>query len=298
MLSIGYHIKRAVAGFAARPVALMLALGSVALAFLLVGGVFLTAQNLSRLTEGWGSGATVAVDLTEDAPPADLARVEQGLREIPGVREIRRISPIQAKARLLKQLGPDASAVSDVEPRFLPQSIEVTLVGSRQTVLSAQKRITRMAGVVPGVDAVQTVETWFHRLDRLIAGIRVVAGALGLLVLVVCAYIIMVTIRLRFVDRREELQVMRLMGATERFIRIPYLLEGLGQGALGAGLAAGLLLLLYHLLTTRVESLFGAAVKASQLGFLPPEQLGVGLAIGGLCGLVGAWVATSKPTHA
>ena len=80
MRSIGYHLKRAVSGIAARPLALLLTLGSVALAFVLAGGVFLTAQNLSRLTEGWGSGATVAIDLAENVPPADVARVEQGLR--------------------------------------------------------------------------------------------------------------------------------------------------------------------------------------------------------------------------
>lgn len=297
MRSLFYHLGRSLAGLGSKPVALALTLGSVALAFLLVGSVFLTAQNLSRLTDGWGSGATVVVDLAEGAPPADAARVEQALREVAGVRKVRRISPAEAKANLMRHLGEDARVVAEVEPGFLPTSFEVTLGGERRAVLAGQQRIARMAGVVPGVESVQTLETWFHRLDRLIAGVRLAGGALGLLTLIACVYIIMVTIRLRFVDRRQELQVMRLMGATERFIRVPYLLEGLGQGALGAALAVALLFGLYHLVSGRLESLFGAAVHASQLGFLPPPQIGYGLAIGAGCGLLGALIATRKPSH-
>ncbi|MDY0003095.1 MAG: permease-like cell division protein FtsX [Polyangia bacterium] len=297
MRSIGYHLKRTLSGLGARPLALLLTLGSVALAFLLVGSVFLTAHNLSRLTDLWGAGATVAVDLAEGAPPAEVARVEQALREIKGVRAVKRVSPVMAKARLMRLLGEDAPVIASVEAGFLPSSLEVTIGGDRQDVLGAQQRISRMSGVVPGVEAVQTVETWFHRLDRLISGIRLAAAGLGLLVLVACAYIIMVTIRLRFVDRRQELQVMRLMGATERFIRIPYLLEGMWHGLLGAALALCLLLVGHHLLTARAETLFGAGVHPSQLGFLPLGQLACGLAIGGLCGLAGALVATRQPSH-
>lgn len=297
MLGIGYHLRRALQGLGAKPMSLLLTLGSVALAFLLVGSVLLMAQNLSRLTDGWGSGATVAVDLTDGAPPADVARIEQGLRELGGVSQVRRVSPEEAKANLVRSLGEDGRVLADLEPGFLPLTIEVTLGGDRGLVLAAQKRIARMAGAVPGVEAVQTVESWFHRLDRLITGIRVLAGGLGLLVLVVCVYIIMVTIRLRFVDRRHELQVLRLMGATERFVKTPYLLEGIGQGALGAGLAAGLLFALYSLVSGRVESIFGTAVKSSQLGFLPGSQLVYGLLVGACCGFLGAVLATRKPGH-
>jgi cell division transport system permease protein len=294
MHGIAYHVRRALSGLGARPLALCLTLGSVALAFLLLGSVFLVAQNLSRLTQGWGSGATVAVDLTDAVPPADAARVEQALRETRGVRRLRRVTPAEAKARLLRQLGPDARSIADVEASFLPTSFEVTLGGDRRTVIAAQERIGRMAGVVPGVESVQTVETWFHRLDRLLTGVRLVGVGLGLLVLIACVYIIMVTIRLRFVDRRAELRVLRLMGATERFIRVPYLLEGLGHGALGAIMAMALLFGGFVLVSQRVESLFGVSVQASQLGFLSATYLGYGLAIGAACGLVGALLATRK----
>ncbi|MFH2007832.1 MAG: permease-like cell division protein FtsX [bacterium] len=295
MYTFGYHVKRALSGVGGKPFALVLTLGSVALAFVLLGCVFLIAQNLSQLTDDWGSGATVAVDLVDRVPPADAARIRQALNETPGVRRVRTVSPKEAKQRLMHHLGPDARFVADVEDSFLPLTYEVTLTGSRKTVLGAQQRLTRMAGVVPGVEAVRTVETWFHRLGQLVNGIRIAGFALGLLVLLACAYIIMVTIRLRFVDRRKELEVMRLMGATERFIKTPFLLEGVMHGLIGATVATGLLFGLYLLVIGRVDTLFGTSVSASKLGFLPPSQLGYGLAIGAVCGLIGALFATRTP---
>lgn len=298
MFTFGYHVKRALSGVTGRPLAQVLTLGSVALAFVLLGSVFLIAQNLNRLTNDWGSGAMVAVDLVEQVPPADAARIKQALKETPGVKRVTWISPKQAKQRLMRSLGPDAKVVADVEVSFLPASYEVTLGGDRQTVLQAQRRMTRMAGVVPGIESVRTVETWFHQLGRLVAGIRIAGVALGLLVLLACAYIIMATIRLRFVDRREEQRVMRLMGATERFIRTPFLLEGMLQGVAGAGVAMGLLYGFFLLVGSRVESIFGTSVSVSKLSFLPPAQLGYGLAVGAVCGLVGALFATRSEARA
>jgi cell division transport system permease protein len=297
MFTFGYHVKRALSGVRGRPFAQVLTLGSVALALLLLGSVFLIAQNLNRLTNDWGSGATVAVDLVERVPPADAARIKQALKETPGVKRVTWISPNQAKQRLMQSLGLDAQVVADVEESFLPASYEVTLGGDRRTVLEAQQRMTRMAGVVPGVESVRTVEAWFHKLGRLVAGIRIAGAALGFLVLLVSAYIIMATIRLRFVDRLEELRVMRLMGATERFIRTPFLLEGAGQGLAGAAIAIGMLYGLFLLVGGRVESIFGTSVSVSKLGFLPAAQLGYGLAIGAFCGLVGALIATRIAVH-
>jgi len=292
MFTFGYHVKRALSGVRGRPLAQAFSLGSVALAFVLLGSVLLIAQNLNRLTNNWGAGATVAVDLVAQVPPADAARIRQALKETPGVKRVTWVSPKAAKMRLMRSLGPDAKVVADVEASFLPASYEVTLGGDRQTVLEAQQRMTRMAGVVPGIESVRTVETWFHQLGRLVAGIRMAGAGLGLLVLLACAYIIMATIRLRFVDRSEEQRVMRLMGATERFIRTPFLLEGVLQGVAGAALAMGLLYGLFLLVGSRAESIFGTSLSVSKLGFLPAAHLGYGLVIGAGCGLVGALFAT------
>jgi cell division transport system permease protein len=227
-------------------------------------------------------------------PPADAARVAQALRETTGVRRVERIRPDQAKQRLMHRLGSDADVVAEVEASYLPASFEVTLGGDRDTVKAAQRRLARMAGVVPGVEAVRTVETWFHQLERLIHGIRLAGLALALMVLAACVYIIMITIRLQFMDRQEELQVMRLMGATGRFIRTPYLLEGMGHGVLGALVATGLLYGLFRLVSARAGDLFGASVRGEQLGFLSPTHLACGLGIGLLCGLLGAALATRR----
>jgi cell division transport system permease protein len=82
------------------------------------------------------------------------------------------------------------------------------------------------------------------------------------------------------------------MGATERFIRTPFLLEGGMQGVAGAGLAIGMLYGLFLLVGSRAASIFGTSFSVSKLGFLPAAHLGYGLAIGACCGLVGALFAT------
>lgn len=294
MRGMGYQFWRTWRGLSGRPTGVFLTLGSVALALLLVGGVFLVAQNLDRLTQGWGSGARVAVDLQPEVAPADAARVEQALREMAGVRAVRRVEPEQAKARLMKQLGSDADVVAAVEPRFLPLSLEVTLGGDRERVVAAQQRVARMAGVVPGVEAVRTVETWFHQMDRLVAALRLAGLFLGLFVVLACVYIVMITIRLQIGARRSELRVLRLVGATERFVRAPFLLEGLAYGGAGSGLAMLLLYGAYHGLASRVGSALGGGFGAGGLGFLPASHAAVGLGLGMLSGLAGAALATRR----
>lgn len=294
MASVGYQLRRALRGFSRRPFGVALSLGSIGLSLLLLGMIVLIAHNLARLTDGWGAGATVAIDLVADVPPADAARVKQAVRETPGVKSVRDVSPAEARKRLLRQLGPDAALVAEVEEGFLPRSLEITLAGDRAAVTAAQRRLSRMAGVVPGVETVTTVETWFNHLDRLIVGMRWAGAALGLLVLLACGYIIATTIRLRLEERAEELQVMRLMGATEAFVRIPFLLEGMIQGVLGALLATGMLFGIYTFAAARLEAVFGQAVRATQLGFLTAPQLAYGLGVGALCGLIGSLAATRR----
>jgi len=294
MRSMGYQLWRTWRSIAGRPSGVLLTLGSVALALVLVGGVFLLAQNLDRVTRGWGSGARIAVDLQPEVPPADAARVEQALRETEGVRKVSRVEPEQAKARLMRQLGSDADVVAAVEPRFLPLSFEVTLGGDRGKVVAAQKRIAHMAGVVPGVEAVRTVETWFHQMDRLVAALRLAGLFLALLVILACVYVVMITIRLQLGARRSELQVLRLVGATERFVRTPFLLEGVVYGAAGFGLALALLYGVYHVLVVRIGSALGQGFGAASFGFLPARHAVMGLGLGMVCGLLGAALATRR----
>jgi cell division transport system permease protein len=102
------------------------------------------------------------------------------------------------------------------------------------------------------------------------------------------------TIRLGVEARRDELAVLRLVGATEGFVRAPFLLEGIVTGALGAAVALGLLLCTFRAATPRLAEVLGSWLSSAPLSFFPPLAC-VGIVLGGaLLGLAGAGAAFSR----
>ena len=117
---------------------------------------------------------------------------------------------------------------------------------------------------------------------------------LALIVAGACLYIVGTTIRLGVFARREEIEILKLVGATDRFVRGPFLLEGALQGFLGAALALALLFTAHRIAAPRVEAALSVALSHLRIEFLPIAQLSLGLAAGALLGLLGSRIALGR----
>jgi cell division transport system permease protein len=233
-----YCLLQALRGIARGPLVQLAAIGSVAVGLLLVGGAVLGASNLSRLTERWGRGIQVIAYLKPDATEPRLQRLASLLRNRPEVLGARLVSPAEAHRRLAESLGARRSLLAGVDAEFLPASFEISLAEDRPHQVRA---LLALLSSSPAVEEVDYMGSWARRLGSLAALLKLGSLALALLMGLACLYVVGSTIRLGVHARREEIEIIKLVGATDRFVRAPFLVEGLLQGLLGATLAAGLL---------------------------------------------------------
>jgi cell division transport system permease protein len=271
----------------------VLSTGAIGVSLLLVGLVGLAAVNVTRLTERWDRNVQMVVYLEDDVTPERAKVIGQVLEGVPAVERVDYVPPDMAHRRLVESLGSRRELLEDVEAGFLPAALEVRLAGGVREVAAASPVIDKLRRT-PGVEEVELLGDWVQRLSALLTALRAAAVALALLVGGACTYIIAGTIKLGMYARREELDVLRLVGATDGFIRLPLVVEGALFGAVGAGLAVGGLYAVYHLGAPALERMLSGAALGLELTFFAPPVVGAALAAGLLLGVTGSWLAIGR----
>ena len=264
---------------------------SIALSLLLVGLVGMGLLNLNRLTQHWGEGVQVIAYVKH---AADVQRVEalgRMLEQRQEVQSVRWVSPAEAHKRLSGSLGTHGNALAAVEEDFLPGSLEIRL--SKDQPQRARTLIA-LLNASSLVDEVDYMGDWARRLSSLVTLINLLALGLTLAVCLACLYIVSSTIRLGVHARREEIAILKLVGATDGFIRAPFMIEGTIQGMAGAVLACILLYIIYASGAPRIEGLLTAAFSHVELAFVPLRHLLLGVVTAGALGLLGSRLALGR----
>lgn len=286
-------VRRALEGAWRNPLIQLTAVGCIALSLLLVGVVQLTAVNVRRLSAGWNADVQMTVYLEDGVNAARAQKIAGAIARLPGVRGVRMIDGHTAWERLRRGLGARADLLDGVEEDFLPASIEVALKPGVAEILRAHPAFERLQHTA-GVEEVELMGDWAGRLRALEKLLDGAGWAVAALVLCACLYIVGSTIRLGVFARRDEIEIWKLVGATDRFVKAPFLVEGGLQGALGTSLAAGLLYGLYRLAAPRIEAVLGGWLAAGPIGFFTPAQLAFALALGTLLGMLGSALALGR----
>jgi cell division transport system permease protein len=258
---------------------------------LLVGLVTLGMLNLDRMTRDWGEGIQLTIYLQRGAPADKVAELRRVLAKHPVVASTRQISSDQAYRRLKESLASRSSLLEGVERDFLPASLEL---GLRQARTEEIRPLLALLKTSPIVDEVDHVGRWVKRLGALASMLRLAGLAIAVIVCLACLYIVGSTIRLGVFARRDEIEILKLVGATNRFVRAPFLIEGALQGLIGAVAACALLYLLFQIAAPRVEELMATALSRVALGFLTPIQILCGIGAGALLGLLGSRLAVGR----
>jgi len=273
------------------------AIGTIAVALLFVGMQRLAVENVARVTAGFGRGAQMIVYLEDDAPPSRARQIADALAKMPDVERVQTVDGKEAFARLRGSLGARADLLDGVEETALPTSLEVTLRGGGSSLLRAHPAFERLKRT-PGVEEVELMGDWLERVGALERLLRAAGLLLGLLVGAACLYIVASTIRLAVFARREEIEILKLVGATDGFVKAPFLVEGTLQGAAGASLALALLYALYRSAAPWIERTLGGLLAQAPLGFLPLAECAAAIVLGALLGLVGSWLALGRHVRA
>ena len=178
-----------------------------------------------------GDDVRLIVYLEEEVIPEMRPQIEKKIRDFSEVEKIVFVSKEQAFARLGEQLGNDRDVLNDLGPDFLPPSIEVYPLKSLKH-LTHINQFSDYLLTLPGASKVQYGREWLKRFGYFTNLIRLVVLLSGSLLIISMTFIVSYTIRLTVVSRHAELEILRLLGATSAYIRLPLLLEGLLQGLL------------------------------------------------------------------
>ncbi len=285
-------IERAKRGLAAEWRLHALSVVSLAVAFVCLGAALLVVCNLHALKERWGRTGRASVYLKDGAPPAQVDAIVAALKSMPEVKEVRYVSPGDARATVTGQGGGDPTLAGLPQEAF-PASIEVD-VSPEVPDAEVQAIVTKLSAL-PAVEGVETYGTWTERLGSVLQGGTLAAGALAAIVFGAVLAVVGSTMRLALTRRRTEVEVLRLVGASNGFVKTPYVLEGTFQGAIGAGAALGILGLLFFLVRSRLDGDL-AGLLGLDPTFLPLWVMVAMVATGALLGAMGGALGLRRLT--
>jgi len=286
---LAYFAKQALHGVRRSPLIQISAVGAIAMALLLLGITFVGLRNADRLTQRWGRGTHLLAYLKRDLPRERVQRLARVLRERDEIASARIVWPKQAFARLKRALADQGRLLEGIETDFLPASLEIRLTDAASS--------TPLLALLEAIDDVQEVDylgQWAKRLGLLAALLRAAALLVAIGVCAACLYIIGTTIALGVHARRKELEIQRLVGATDAFINTPFLIEGSLQGFAGAALATAALYALFSWAAPRANGALGSLLNPIELQFLSAGQVATALLGGTLLGLAGSSMALAR----
>lgn len=278
-------ITRALANLKQNWLISSITIGIISVCLFLVGGYLLITHNLQGAINAWKEEVTVNIYLRDGFPEADVQALQDRLSSLPEVYAVTYISKDQAFEEFTAMLGDNKGLIEGLDSNPLPASLRLIPSAAHRNY-EGVRYILNALGDDPLVEEIQYGKEWLGRLDKVLAFLHVGALGLGLALSLAAVFIISNTIKITVMARKEELDIMRLVGATEGFIRLPFFVEGIIQGLAGSMVSLGLLLALYRFLMTRNELPLLKILHVDSLTFLPYlaiiSILASGMLIGGL----------------
>lgn len=206
---------------------------TVGLSVLLFALFFLIYQNMLNAGDKLGDDLRLIVYLEEEPGPEMKEQLKRKITNFDEVEQIKFISKEEAYERFSEQLGDDRDVLEDLPTDFLPASVEVTPKKNLRS-LSQVQLFSEYLNKLPGTIKVQYGQEWVERFFYFTKLISLVVVLSGSLLILTSIFKVAHTIRLTIINRQAELELLKLVGATNNYIRTPFLMEGLLQGLLGA----------------------------------------------------------------
>jgi cell division transport system permease protein len=270
-----------------------LAISMITISLFVLGACLLIAENLERAVTRWQGKSRANVYFDPTATADQIHAVDAFLAAHPDLRARRFVTREQAVARFKAMFTNLNDVVDQLDDNPFPPSYEIDV-----TPRAAQSRgfadEMNALRAMPGVDDVQFDWEWLTRLRRVIEIVNAAGLFAGGILAIAAAFTIANVIRLTMLTYREEIEIMRLVGATERIIRGPFLLEGIMQGTIGGAIAVGLLFASFTLARRAIAAPQSLLWSFLFSGFLTWQKIAALVAGGTAAGWVGSWLSVRE----
>jgi cell division transport system permease protein len=283
-----YFTRRALEGMARGPYVALVGTATIFVALFAVGLLAGVLGGAERLLASWAGEVRISAYL---APGTDLSAATAAVAAAAPGREVHAVPAAAALRQLSRELGDQAHVLDGVGPGVVPDAVDVLAPGIS---LAGARALAARFRALPGVADVDFGNAWLEKLETLVSRARLAALGLFAALAVATAVLVGNTLRLAVFARREEIEILKLVGATDAFVSTPFLIEGLLQGVAGGALAVLALVALHAGLAPRLRAAVGVAGTLRLSDTLPPA-LALGLLGGGAAvGLLGSALAVLR----
>ena len=264
---------------------------TISLSILIASAFTLFFVNTSEIINSWKKGLRIMAYLKPGLNNDGLTDLKQTIQSLDAVDTVIFVSKQEALNRLKNQMKNQSSLFTNLTQNPLPDSIEIRMTATTESWQKIDALATRVEAL-PQIEEVEYGQRWVGRFAQIISLFRLTGYAMGALFFMATIFIVANTIRLVLYSRREEVEIMRLVGATDSFIKIPFYFEGLIQGALGAIAGLAMLYIAFIFVSFNIEKGFFPGLF--RFHFLSPTLLLAILLVSMLVGWLGCLISLKQ----
>lgn len=288
-----YFLKEAVANLWSNRLNNLVSIIIISFSLFTLGLFLLTADNLARLIGRLTENIQVNVFLNPETTRQDQITLESIVKASPAVSHYQYISPDEALKRFRSFYPGMRELTDELDSNPFPASYEVTIRKEFQNQAAVQNFVAKLRDE-SYVSDVEYDQEWIDRVQFIIHFVQIIGIVFGGILMFAATFSISNVIKLMVLSRKDEIEIMRLVGATNSFIKGPFLAEGILQGLFGSALAILLLYAMYLLITAKVAGLSTPFFSLSELHFLPFWIIGSIFAGGMFLGFLGSLFSLSR----
>jgi cell division transport system permease protein len=288
---VGYSFEEAWISLLRSGRSALVSIGTIAIAFATLGGFLLLSVNAQRVLDQWMQAAEMSVYLHEDVTDAQRTELEQFLKSHQAVADVEYVSRERALERFRGDFPELRDVTTGVGENPFPSALEVRLktgAGSDAAADALSREVTGHAGV----SDVRYDRRWLQRLMGIVTTARYAGGLVAAILMLGAAFTVAAVVRLSLFARRDELEIMKLVGAPFSYIRGPAVVEGLLLGGIGAGVALIAISILYSAALRWLGPDAGGLIGGGELHFLGGVEMATMLLGGVFVGAVAGTVAS------
>ncbi len=286
-----FFIRKALKDIADNRLLNGVAIITIALSVLIVSAFGLFYINADELLTSWKSGIRVMAYLSPSVDDKTISDTKQMIQTMAGVEAVTFISKDEALETFRKQLKGQASLLDNLKGNPLPDAFELRLYPDTRT----EGRVEALAKQIESLAAITDVEygqKWVGSMLSVLNLFRFAGYAMGALFFMATVFIVANTIRLILYSRRDEVEIMRLVGATDGFIQAPFIIEGMLQGLAGAVFGLGALFISYLFIASNIgQDYFGSGFI---IRFFPFETCGLIVMASMMIGWIGCYLSLKQ----
>ena len=276
-------MREAIRGMIHNKMMVFVTMSVVAFSLIIMGAFSIATVNGLRFVSIAESKIKIEAFLEDGLSREDVSSLTNKISKIEGVSNIRYISKDEAYQSFKRTLGKDKDMLEALKVNPLPASLEIDIDPAYKTINQLQKISSKIA-LFSGVEDVSFGKKWIEKVDKIIKVLLLADFIFGIILLISSVLLVTMTVRLNVEARRDHIDIMRLVGATDSFIKIPFIIEGLLTSLISSIVSAGVIYGALYLLSVKFKDISGDINTITVAIFV----------LGLLIGIIGSKIAVDK----